>query len=229
MPESERPRSLRYVSKGGVRRVASRTRDAAACIGALHEGVHVTGVTAGQFSQVDIVEHMVHNSPGGVARVSTWTTGVADVQRLRDLKRQGLLADVRILIDRDCFLNSPSHRSLLAAELGDAAFRCLSVHAKVAIVDGEAGASVLRSSMNQNKNLRTEQFDLSAVAEIADFYREWFDALWDEASRSHSVGKNIKAAFDRLEPSDEGRGEGDHGLDLDIDIDLDSGGIDLGF
>jgi len=54
----ERPRALRFKT-GKVRRVIHRTETAMEVIGPLSPGVRVTGLTAGQFSAIDAMEHMV--------------------------------------------------------------------------------------------------------------------------------------------------------------------------
>ena len=65
-------RALRYAPQGGVRKVAHRTASAADCIGPLSDGVHVTGLTAGQFSSIDALEARLHkrgqDSPQVIAR-----------------------------------------------------------------------------------------------------------------------------------------------------------------
>ncbi len=72
------------------------------------------------------------------------------------------------------------------------------MHAKVIVVTSERGAAAFRSSMNLNKNLRTEQFDIDVCPDVAEFYRGWFDALWDEAGRSQDNRAIIAAVYDRF-------------------------------
>lgn len=192
-----RPRSLRYEAKNGTRKVVHRTGTAARVIGDLTPGVRITGLTAGQFSAIDALEHMVDELGPASVRVSTWTTGVYDIDRTRAIRSDGRLLDVRFLLDRGTFEKSPKFAGPLIEKLGVDAFRCLSVHAKVVIVHGQRGAAVFRSSMNLNKNLRTEQFDIDVDDEVADFYRDWFDALWDQSGRSQDNKAIIKAVYDR--------------------------------
>ena len=191
------PRALRYAT-GQIRKVAHRTGTAAQVLGRLEPGVHVTGVTAGQFSAIDAMEHMVDELGPAVVRVSTWTTGVYDVQRARDIRVQGRITECRMLLDRGTFEKSPKFAGPLIEVLGVDSFRCMSVHAKVIVVSGERGAAAFRSSMNLNKNLRTEQFDVSVDEGIAGFYAEWFDALWDESGRSQDNRAIIRAVYDRF-------------------------------
>lgn len=57
----------------------------------------------------------------------------------------------------------------------------------------------MRSSMNLNKNLRTEQFDIDVCDDVAGFYASWFGALWDESGRSLDNRAIIRAVCDRWE------------------------------
>lgn len=225
-----RPRSLRYEAKNGTRLVVHRTGNAARVIGDLVPGVRITGLTAGQFSAIDALEHMVEQLGPADVRVSTWTTGIYDVERTRAIKLEGRIRDVRFLLDRGTFEKSPKYAGPLIEKLGVDAFRCVSVHAKVIVVHGERGAAAFRSSMNLNKNLRTEQFDIDVDREVADFYRVWFDALWDEAGRSRDNQAIIKAVYDRyLDDPEEERDTSSkekRGAVRDEDVEVDLSEID---
>ncbi|MGO4917661.1 hypothetical protein [Pseudogemmobacter sp. W21_MBD1_M6] len=131
-------------------------------------------------------------------RVSTWTTGLYDVTRAGKIRTDGRITDIRMLLDRGTFEKSPKFAGPLIEVLGADAFRCLSVHAKVIIVSGARGAAVMRSSMNLNKNLRTEQFDIDVDDAVAEFYSDWFDALWDESGRTMDNRRIIQAVYDRF-------------------------------
>lgn len=197
-----RPRALRYASKA-TRTVIHRTASAAALIGPLEPGLHITGLTAGQFSAIDAMEHMVSELGLADVRISTWTTGIYDVERTRQIQMGGRIKNIRILLDRGTFEKSPKFAGPLIEKLGVEAFRCLSVHAKVVIVSGEHGQAVMRSSMNLNKNLRTEQFDIDVDNKVTAFYTSWFDALWEQSARSQDNKAIIQAVYDRYLESPE--------------------------
>lgn len=144
---TERPRALRFRT-GEVRRVIHRTGTAMEVIGPLEPGTRVTGLTAGQFSAIDAMEHMVDELGPADVRISTWTTGLYDARREREIRVAGRIRSVRMLLDRGTFEKSPKFAGPLIEALGVDAFRCLSVHAKVVIVSGARGAAVMRSSMN---------------------------------------------------------------------------------
>jgi len=198
-----RPRALRDTPRQ-VRVVAHRTGTAAAVIGALRPGDRITGVTAGQFSAIDAMEHLIAElGPEAVVRVSTWTTGLYDAQRAADMRLEGRVKEVRFIVDRGTFEKSPRYAGGLIERLGVDSFRCLSVHAKVIIVSGANGSAAMRTSMNLNKNLRTEQFDIDVGGEVPAFYSEWFDTLWDEAGRSNNNREIIQAVFDRFKAGED--------------------------
>lgn len=200
MTKTRRPRALRF--KTGHRRiVASRVGTAAEVLGTLTPGVSLTGATAGQFSAIDALEHIANELVNADCMVSTWTTGVYDVERAAAMRENGNLRRVRMLLDRATFEKSPHYAGPLIEALGADAFRCLSVHAKIIIVRGERGTAAFRSSMNLNKNLRTEQFDLDVCDVIGAFWAEWFEELWDEAGTKQDNVAIIKAVFDRWEQS----------------------------
>lgn len=207
-------RALRFASQY-VRTVAHRTGNAARVIGHLREGDHVTGVTAGQFSSIDAVDHMVSQLGPCHVWVSTWTTGIYDVQRGRQMQDNASILSWRFLLDKGTFEKSPKFAGPLIEALGVEAFRCMAVHAKVTIlVDKDhKPVAAMRSSMNLNKNLRTEQFDISVGGEVAAFYADWFELLWDEAGVGGTSAEVMKAVFDRFEGDGTQGGDDGEGLD----------------
>jgi len=98
--------------------VASRLEGAATTIGPLAAGDEVCGLTCGQFSMIDILEHML-NEAGGDADVviSTWTAGLYDVQRAAHLKAGGKIKSIRFLLDRAMFSKSPEYAGPLSMSI----------------------------------------------------------------------------------------------------------------
>ena len=193
--------------------VAHRTGSAAEVIGDLSPGVSVSGLTAGQFSAIDAMEHMVNCLGPADVSISAWTTGLYDVKRAAEMRANEQLRGLRFILDRGTFEKSPKFAGPLIQAAGIEAFRCVSVHAKLIIVAGDRGRAVMRSSMNLNKNLRTEQFDIDVCDAFSDFYQGWFDALWEEAGRSQDNVAIIKAVFDRYLEEDPLAEEGGPSVD----------------
>ncbi|MFZ2736643.1 MAG: hypothetical protein WBI20_14940 [Burkholderiaceae bacterium] len=203
-PKSPRPSSLRYKASRETRVVASRTATAAECLGELNPGDHITGLTAGQFSAIDAMEHIVNQCGRADVDITTWTTGIYDIERTKQINESGRINKIRVLLDRANFEKSPSFAGPLIEKLGVDAFRCASIHAKFIIVRGDKMGAVFRSSMNLNKNLRVEHFDLDVCDAMVGFYSGWFESAWDDAGKSNNNSEIIKAIFDRyslIEPN----------------------------
>lgn len=185
--------------RAGKRRyfVASRVEGAAATIGPLNAGDEVTGLTCGQFSMIDILEHML-NEAGGPADVfvSTWTAGLYDVERASQLASNGNIRSIRWMMDRAMFSKSPQYAGPMIEAFGVDAFRDTNVHAKVTLVASETKRMVCRASMNLNKNLKTEQFDISVCDEVYGFFREWADDLWAAAAPDLLAEHVFQKVFD---------------------------------
>jgi hypothetical protein len=178
--------------------VASRLEGAAETIGQLNHGDEICGLTCGQFSMIDILEHML-NEAGGPADVfvSTWTAGIYDVERAASLASNGNIRSIRWLMDKALFSKSPTYSGPMIEAFGLDAFRDTSVHAKVTLVASDTKRMVCRSSMNLNKNLKTEQFDISVCDEAHGFFLGWADELWAAAEPKADVEHVFKAVWDR--------------------------------
>ena len=179
--------------------VASRLEGAAETIGRLDAGDEVTGLTCGQFSMIDILEHML-NEAGGPADVfvSTWTAGIYDVERAAQLAANGNIRSIRWMMDRATFSKSPQYAGPMIEAFGLESFRDTNVHAKVTMVASDAKRMVCRSSMNINKNLKTEQFDISVCDEVYGFYRVWADELWVAAEPGANAEHVFKIVWDKF-------------------------------
>lgn len=201
--KDSQPRALRFKT-GKVRVVASRVGAAAETIGSLERGVHVSAVTAGQFSAIDALEHIAREAGEADIAISTWTTGVYDIERAAKLRENGDIRRVRVLLDRSTFEKSPQYAGPLIEALGVGAFRCAAVHAKVIVIKGVKFSAAFRSSMNLNKNLRTEQLDVGCDDDLAKFYWDWFDRLWVASAEQQDNEAIMAAVYDRWRelPSD---------------------------
>lgn len=178
--------------------VASRLECAAETIGRLDKGDEVCGLTCGQFSMIDILEHMLNEAGPADVFISTWTAGIYDVERAQQLAENGNIRSIRWMMDRAMFSKSPQYAGPMIEAFGLDAFRDTNVHAKVTLVASDTKRMVCRSSMNINKNLKTEQFDISVCDEVHAFFLEWADELWGAAKPDLAADPVFKVVFDKF-------------------------------
>lgn len=172
--------------------VANRTDAAEETIGALRSGLGVSGVTGGQFSFIDAMEHIIAEIGPADVCITAWATGIYDTGRLRQLVDRKRCKSVRFLIDRAPFESSPKFAGRLIDLFGADA-----IHSKIGIVKGERLGAVYRTSAGFNKNLRIEQFDLDVSDEYVQFFGRWFDEVWDASGRGLDNAGIMRDVFDR--------------------------------
>lgn len=184
--------------RNGTRRVfrESGTDTAAQIIGPIGPGDDVCGITNGQFSLVDIVEHLLTQTGPADVTIATWTMGVYDAEQAYGFVRNKLIRSIRFVLDPSMFTRRPELAAVLVQGFGADAFRAVNSHAKFATIRGDCLAVAVRSSMNLNRNERLESFDLTACADMAGFFEKLVDQIWakvDQDNRSQS-----RAIFEKL-------------------------------
>ncbi len=170
------PRSISRAGSGKRRRTAaSATSSAAELIGVIEPGVEICGLTMGQFSLIDILEHCLDCAGPARVAISTWTMGIYDNERAAQFFASGLIRSIRWVVDPSIFGRRPELAGSLVQRYGADSFRAVNTHAKFATVVGDDLAVAIRSSMNLNPNRRLEHFDLSESPELCRFYDQFVD------------------------------------------------------
>ncbi|MFQ5535466.1 MAG: hypothetical protein ACE5EM_11665 [Sphingomonadales bacterium] len=169
----------------------SGTAGAAAMIGRLEGGDEICGLTNGQFSLVDIVEHVLAETGPADVAIATWTMGIYDAERAYGFVRNNNIRRMRFVVDPSMFSRRPELASIIVRAFGVEAFRGVNSHAKFATVRSDRLAVCIRSSMNLNENRRIESFDLSCCNQTTQFFEEQVDLIWRKVpaeNRSQEAG-----------------------------------------
>jgi hypothetical protein len=177
----------------GARRVfrESGTATAAQIIGAIKPGDDICGITNGQFSLIDIVEHVLTQTGPADVAIATWTMGVYDAEQAYKFVTNQRIRLMRFIVDPSMFTRRPELAAVLVKAFGADAFRAVNSHAKFATIRGDGLAVSIRSSMNLNRNERLESFDITACPEMTAFFEKLVDHVWkkvDAENRSQSLG-----------------------------------------
>lgn len=160
------------------RRFIVSATEAARMIGPIEPGCEICGLTNGQFSLIDIVQHILDSIGPAHMAVSTWTMGVYDQGRALAFYEDRRILSARWIVDRSFFGRKPELAGPLVAAFGAAAFRSCPTHAKFAVMHNDKFSVVVRSSMNLNPNDRIENFDISESRELAGFFLRLVDDIF---------------------------------------------------
>jgi hypothetical protein len=165
-------------------------------IGTLEPGCRILGLTKGQFSMLDLIRAVLAQTGPANLVISTWTTGIRDMENAAWLIQRGEILDLRLLTDRSFPGRQPQYCARLRELFGDDAVRATRTHAKFAIVRNDRWDICIRASMNLNRNQRWENFDLDDSAEICDFFEKLVSEMESLTPRGPQPGeKAVEEAF----------------------------------
>ncbi|MGH8545430.1 MAG: hypothetical protein ACREX3_17750 [Gammaproteobacteria bacterium] len=176
----------------------SATAAAQSVIGSLAAGDEVTGLTYGQFSLIDIIEHVLTQTGPAHVTVATWTMGIYDENRAAGFCADGRIQSIRWLVDPSFFSRRPELAGRLIEAFGPDNFRPLNIHAKWTTIRGERLAVCIRSSMNLNPNNRIESFDISCCDELTGYFERVVDAVFAEIPRHGTKAGQPTAVFEKI-------------------------------
>ncbi|GMV81504.1 MAG: hypothetical protein AMXMBFR7_26880 [Planctomycetota bacterium] len=169
-----------------IRRALS-ARNAAEALGEITRGCEIYGLSKGQFSLVDIIEHCLKATGPADVVLSTWTAAGADIDFALALLRNGSIRSMRFIVDFSFPTRQPAYCAALRERFGDDAIRLTKTHAKFVTITNTDWNLVIRSSMNLNENRRLESFEISDDAGMAAYLREVCQELFD----GHAAGKQF--------------------------------------
>jgi len=176
-------------------------KTAADCIGEISSGMALFAVTRGQFSMLDAVLHVLDQVGRAKLTLWTWTIAEYEIERFKELQRDGRLYDSVLMIDGAARRKNAALIADWKASFGADSVRYVSNHSKIATVDGGGFKLLLRGSMNLNFNPRFEQFDLTEGGADFDLVKEIeaeLPILGDDCSGAAIYkASKVAAAFDQ--------------------------------
>lgn len=185
---------------------SSAVDGAAAMLGRLEPGIELTGLTNGQFSLVDLIEHCLNEVGPADVSIATWTMGIYDAAKAYDFVNNVLIRRIRFLVDASMFTRRPELSVVLVDAFGEGAFRAVASHAKFATVRGAEMAVCIRSSMNLNENNRLESFDVSVDDGLTRFFEDQVDVAFDAVDcKSRSQSRAVFAGLLGEKPATAGK------------------------
>jgi hypothetical protein len=167
----------------------SGTETAAEIIGPIAGGDDICGVTNGQFSLVDIVEHVLSQTGPADVSIATWTMGIYDAEQAYRFVTDKRIRSIRFVVDPSMFTRRPELAAVLVKAFGPDAFRAVNSHAKFATVRGDGLAVAIRSSMNLNRNERLESFDITACPEMTEFFETLVSKIWRKSIKTAGANR----------------------------------------
>lgn len=169
---------------------------AAAYIGKVEPESECFGISKGQFSLIDIVEHVLTQIGPSDVDIATWTAADADAARVIELVESGDIGNMRWLIDRIVLTRQPKLMKAVIGRFGRDSVRLLRTHAKFVVFRGVETSAVVMTSMNLNSNPRFESFHLSADSDLVAYMTRFVDEIFTQQSKNLYIQPADVPAFD---------------------------------
>ena len=147
-------------------------------IGPITKGIDIFGITKGQFSLINIMEHVIQYTGPVDITIATWTTSDAETKKLYDFLESGAIRTLRLLVDRSFSTRRPETCQRLIEAFGPDCIRATRTHAKFVTLRNSEWNMVIRTSANLNENKRIEVFDISDDADMATYCDNMIDMLF---------------------------------------------------
>jgi len=152
-----------------------RGESARRCIGKITKGCEIFGLTKGDFSMIDIINHIIDEIGPCNLDIATWTAAHSEIKQAFNLLKDSRLQRVRWLVDRSFPARQKKYFSALLSKFGEDSVRLARIHAKYVLAENEEYSVALRTSMNLNLNMRIEYFEISEGTPISNYLREVTD------------------------------------------------------
>lgn len=150
---------------------------AAECIGPIVPGLSLFLLTRGQFSMLDMVQHVVAQLGRAEVSIWTWTVASYEVECMTALMMNTAIVGARLIVDRSAEQRSAQTIQDWRDRFGIEAVRVVKNHSKVCRVWNDDYRVLIRGSMNLNYNPRFEQADLTEGGPDFDLVQRIEDEL----------------------------------------------------
>jgi hypothetical protein len=177
-----------------VRKARARFSKAACAADTIRDFGHdmdIVGLTYGQFSLIDLIEAALDITGPADVTISTWSAGFYDVEAAKNFRDNGKLRSVRFVMDSGRAKKGQAGVYDIDELFGEGHTVQVCTHAKFVLIRNDEWNVTITSSMNLNKNIRCEQFEMTDDAGRCDMFQGFVDAAFEDAPPSGDHGRTM--------------------------------------
>jgi hypothetical protein len=195
-PTTEHPPALAIPSRD-VRYHLEGVATAARTLGRLEPGCRRIGLTFGQFGILELLAHVLRHTGRAEVDLVTWSMRPSDAQTVADWTQRRKIDRLRVLFGTGANIKKHNESTLLPSLFAPDQVRFGNVHAKWFRVKADGWHVVCRSSMNVNRCVRWEQFDLDDNDQIGQWFEDVLDRVWKTSPAPWDSGPSSRRTTDR--------------------------------
>lgn len=160
----------------------------------------ILGLTYGQFSLIDIIQATLGITGPADVVIATWSAGFYDLEAAEHFRDCGMIRSIRFVMDSGRAKRGQAGVHDVRDVFGEDCYIQIRTHSKFVLITNEEWDVCITSSMNLNKNIRCEQFEMTDDAERCDMLRDFVDAGFRECPPSRSFGRTMPG-LETVDPS----------------------------
>ena len=141
-------------------------------IGKIYKGMEIFGLNGGQYSIINIIEHILKQTGNADVDISTWSAANVEIKIAENLLINNKIKNLRFLLDRGFPSRQPKYYSMLMKRFGEKSVRLARIHFKFIIIRNKKWNITIRTSMNLNENKRLENFEISDDLNLCKYLTE---------------------------------------------------------
>lgn len=167
----------------------SKAATAAQSIEGFDHDTYLSGLTYGQFSLIDLIQATVAITGLADVTIATWSSGFYDIEAAKHFVEDGRIRNVRFVMDSGRQKKGQAGVVDIAELFGEESIITVRTHAKFVLIRNDDWNVVITSSMNLNRNIRTEQFEMTDDKQKFDMFADFVNVAFDEVPPSRSYGR----------------------------------------
>lgn len=173
---------------------------AAKSIEGFGKGMDISGLTYGQFSLIDLIQATLDITGPADVTIATWSSGFYDIEAAKNFADDGRIRSIRFVMDSGRQKKGQAGVTDIAELFGEESIITVRTHAKFVIIKNDEWDVLITSSMNLNRNIRTEQFDMTDDPARCAVYEAFVNSAFEEAPVSRSFGR-VMPGLRTVDPS----------------------------
>lgn len=142
-------------------------------VGDLRDRELVQFATGGRWSAHELLGHVLAQTGPARVWIATWTITEGPLRYLRQLRDEGTITELALLLDHRIAARCP--KAYQAVPALRATVKLSKCHAKVTVVENEQWGVTIISSQNYTRNPRIEAGMLTTCRASAAFHRAWLE------------------------------------------------------
>lgn len=153
-----------------------------------------------RFSLIDLVQATLEITGPADVTIATWSAGFYDLEAAENFRDCGMIRSIRFVMDSGRAKRGQAGVHEVGEIFGPDSYIQIRTHAKFVLIRNEEWDVCITTSMNLNKNIRCEQFEMTDDAERCEMFEDFVQAAFDEAPASRSFGR-VMPGLRTVDPS----------------------------